>query len=173
MRSTIYAACGKEVSFEGLGPGKMFGELAAIDGRPRATHVVALASSRVASLRRGEFRELLSRYPRINEEVLLRTTEMVRSLCDRVLEFSTLGVRNRVQAELLRLARDHVHDNRAVVEPLPRHSDIAASVSTHREAVTRELGELERAGVVRRERCRLVVLDVARLERMVRDVLGR
>ena len=87
------------------------------------------------------------------------------------LDLSTLAVRNRIHSELLRLAREAgVARNRARIEPAPRHADIAAQVSTYREQVTRELSALAKAGVVGKQEQALLVLDVTRLERLVRDV---
>ncbi len=171
VRATIFAANGKEVTFQDLGPGEIFGELAAIDSKPRTTHVVALADSLVATMTARHFLQLLRDRPDVAMATLRRLSGLVRRLCDRVVEFSTLGVKNRIQAELLRLARAYgVQENRALIERLPTHSEIANRVSTHREAVTRELNRLIKSGLLRREGKSLVVTDVARLERMVDDV---
>ena len=83
-------------------------------------------------------------------------------------EFTALDVKGRIQAELLRLARDHMTGaNAAEVKPMPKHGEIASWVSTHREAVTRELNFLDRAGVIERHPGRLVVRDVAKLAALV------
>ena len=64
----------------------------------------------------------------------------IRALTTRVYEFSTLAVSNRIQAELLRLASLGTKEGKgARIAPAPTHTEIAARVSTHREAVTREL----------------------------------
>ena len=104
-------------------------------------------------------------------EVLRDLASLVRRLTERVVEFSTLGVRNRVHAEVLRLARDHLSaDNTAEIQPAPTHAEIASRVSTHREAVTRTLNRLAREGVIDRRRGVIIVRDVERLECMVEDV---
>jgi DNA-binding GntR family transcriptional regulator len=54
-----------------------------------------------------------------------------------------------------------------VVSPPPTHAELAARVSGHREAVTRELGALERAGLIERRRGAIVLADAPRLHRMV------
>ena len=79
----------------------------------------------------------------------------IRALTTRVYEFSTLAVKNRIQAELLRLARLASGDGkRARVAPAPTHSEIASRVATHREAVTRELNRLARLGLIERDKWR-------------------
>ena len=65
--------------------------------------------------------------------------------------FSTLAVSNRIQAELLRLASLAPRAGKSArIAPAPTHTDIASRVSTHREAVTRELNRLSRAGLIER-----------------------
>ena len=40
VRATIYSRSGKEVTFRDIGSGKVFGDLSAIDGRPRSANEV-------------------------------------------------------------------------------------------------------------------------------------
>jgi hypothetical protein len=88
-------------------------------------------------------------------------------------EFSTLDVPNRIRAELLRLARkSSPGQNTAVIFPIPTHTAIANRISTHREAVTRELSNLCRAGLLERHDGILVIRDVEKLSAIVSDVLG-
>lgn len=73
---------------------------------------------------------------------------------------------------MLRLAGGSVEYQNATIKPAPRHADIASRVSTHREAVTREMNVLARAGIIRQERDALQILDLPKLGKMVHDVLG-
>ena len=41
VRVTIYSITGKEITFRDVSAGQMFGELSAIDGKPRSAHVIA------------------------------------------------------------------------------------------------------------------------------------
>jgi len=172
-RATHYTACGREISFRDLGAGEMFGEISAIDTLPRSLSVVALTEMLVAVMPPGVFRELLRQYDQCAEVIMLRMTRLIRRLSERVVEFSALDVQHRVHAELLRLARiaSPGHE-RAVIYPVPTHSDIASRISTHREAVTRELSNLCRAGLLERRDGSLVIRDVNKLSKMVSDVLG-
>jgi len=173
VRVTIYSLAGKEITFRDQGAGEMFGELAGIDGEPRSAHVMALEDSLLASMSRETFWQVLRRYPEVAEFTLKRLASLVRLLSERVFEFSALAVRNRIHAELLRLARENLHpDNRATISPSPTHADIASRISTHREAVTREYHNLSQAGLIVQQRGELVINDVARLETMVREVTG-
>lgn len=171
VRITIYSAAGRQVTFDDEGAGAAFGEIAAIDGKARTTDAVALDSLLIASMSPVVFKQLLRDEPVVLDRVLLRLTMLVRRLSDRVIDLSTLGVQNRVHAEVLRLAREAgVVRNRARIDPAPKHSDMASRVSTYREQVTRELSVLAKSRILGKDAGALVVQDVGRLEQMVRDV---
>ncbi len=171
VRITIYSAAGRQVTFNDEVSGGAFGFLSAIDGKPRSADAVALDSVLIASISREVFKEIVQEEPLVRERLLIRLTGLIRQLSDRVIDLSTLGVQNRVHAEVLRLAREAgVVGNRARIEPAPKHADIASRVSTYREQVTRELSALTRFGVLQKDAGALVVKDVGRLEQMVKEV---
>ena len=173
VHAVIYSPAGKEVSFREIEAGSTFGEIAAIDGRPRSATVVALTDALVASMPGNAFRKVLGRHPEVSSKVMEQLAGLVRELSERVFEFSVLAVKNRIHAELLRLAHRHGFDgNEAVIAPAPTHSEIASRLSTHREAVTREINKLARDGLVERGGGKLVITDVTRLARMVEDIAG-
>jgi CRP/FNR family cyclic AMP-dependent transcriptional regulator len=173
VRVTMYSLAGKEVSFRNLGPGEMFGEYPAIDYGPRSASVEARTNCLVASISAAAFRELLEAKPKIVQALLRQLVAKIRSLTTRVYEFSTLAVNNRIQAELLRLATlAGPKDNSAIISPAPTHSEIASRVSTHREAVTRELTRLTHKKVIERHGGAIVVKDIDRLAAMVHAATG-
>lgn len=172
LRVSLYSPSGKEVSFEDLEAGQVFGELAAIDNKGRSASVFALEPSFVAFLDARGFTELLRADFAVARRVMIRLCRMIRQLDERVFEFSTLTVSNRIHAELLRLAGGDSGQQSAVISPVPRHADIASRVSTHREAVTREMNVLARAGILRQDRRALHILDLPKLAEMVHEVLG-
>ncbi len=173
VRVIIYSAEGKAVLFTDLRPGAMFGEIAAIDQAARSAGVESLEMSTIASLTAGQFESLLLREPAVAVAALRHVTSEVRRLSERVIEFSTLAVQNRIHAELLRLAAESGQQKgQALLSPAPSLSDIADRISTHREAVSRELSRLGSTGLLRREGGDLRITDVARLERFVREAKG-
>ena len=174
VRVTTYAASGRETSFRELAAGSSFGEIAALDGRPRSADVVALTPGLLASMPPADFRELLRAEWQVNERVLLRLTDLVRSLMDRVVEVSTLNVQQRVCMELLRLAgAGSAQADSLRIEPAPRHAELAHRVSSYREQITRELSALVKAGVLAKDGTALIVRDLARLELLAHGQPGR
>jgi CRP-like cAMP-binding protein len=172
VRVTSFSAGGRQVTFRDQEAGEMFGDLAAIDAKPRSADVLALDDVLVASLTPEDFRELIAVEPLVRERVLQRLAGLVRMLSERVIELSTLGVQNRIHAELLRLARQAGGEagNRVRLDPAPKHADIASQVSTYREQVTRELSLLVKQGLLEKEGTAIVLTDVERLARMVEEV---
>jgi DNA-binding MarR family transcriptional regulator len=57
------------------------------------------------------------------------------------------------------------------VSPPPPHAELAARVASHREAVTRELSAMEKAGLIARRRGAIALLDPDRLRHMVEQAI--
>ncbi len=172
VRVVIYSLAGKEITFRDMGAGRTFGELSAIDGKPRSANVIALTDAVVPSMPAGVFWQVLRDHPEVSARILKQLAGLARNLSERVFEFSALGVKNRIHAELLRLARDHGGDgNSAIISPAPTHAEIASRLSTHREAVTRELNALDQGGLIERRGGALIISDIPRLARLVDEIL--
>ena len=172
VRIVDVSAAGRDISFEILGAGSVAGELAAIDGRERSAAIKAESSKvAVALMPAVRFLNLVTHHPSVANAMLQRMATMLRRSTDRIMELSSLGARNRVHAELLRLADVDDDHQTARVEPMPVHSDIASRVSTTRESVARTMGELLRDGVVSKTDGGLLIEDYPKLQRMVRELL--
>jgi CRP/FNR family cyclic AMP-dependent transcriptional regulator len=127
----------------------------------------------VATLPGAAFRQLIETEPVVAQAMLPQLVTKIRALTTRVYELSTLAVSNRIQAELLKLASLSAKDGQyARIAPARTHTEIASRVSTHREAVTRELARLSRLGLISREKTALVVKDLERLAEMVHAATG-
>jgi CRP-like cAMP-binding protein len=173
VRVTLYSSSGRIVNLRDLGAGEVFGEYPAIDGGPRSASVEARTRCAVASMPAKAFQELLATEPQVAQALLPQLVTKIRALTTRVYEFSTLAVKNRIQAELLRLANLAPREGKsALIIPAPTHVEIASRVSTHREAVTRELNRLCRIGIAERQGSALLVKDIERLAEMVHEATG-
>jgi CRP-like cAMP-binding protein len=170
VRVKIQAVSGREILLREINAGEFFGELAAIDGQPRSSGILAMTDVTIARMPASVFRAAVHAHADVCDQLLALLAGQIRMLANRVNEFSTLDVRYRIHAELLRLSRpEPSQPKRAVVSPPPVHAEIAARVSTRREAVARELKALERAGLIERRRGALVLTDVARLEALIAE----
>ena len=158
-RATSYSESGREIAYRDIERGDIFGELAAIDGRPRSATVVAADPALVAKLSESAFKELVNSRPRFTWVLLTHLALQVRRMTDRVYEFSTLVVRKRLVRELLRLAKTgETEVGQALISPAPTHFELASRISTHREAVSREMSALARKKLIHK-RGKALMLD--------------
>ena len=172
-RVIIYSPAGRAVAYRDLLPGQIFGEYAALDGKPRSAAVEAIEDCLVAVLKAKDFRDLLVAQSSVSLALLEAAVAQFRSLTERVYEFSALAVANRIHAEVLRLAlAGEVSGNTARIVRAPTHFEIANRVATTREAVTRELNRMENLGVIRRVGNQEMVCALDALRRLVDEAAG-
>jgi CRP/FNR family transcriptional regulator, cyclic AMP receptor protein len=172
-RVTFFSAGGKAVAFRRIDPGDLFGEFAAIDGRGRSATVEASRAATALCISSQLFWELMETDPTFMAAVMRHLVGLLRALTARIVEFSTLGVKNRIHCELLRMATKALEEgSKSELSPAPTHSDLAARISTHREAVSRELSRLTKLGIIERKGRSIIVRDLERLERMVHEAGG-
>ncbi|MCW5698637.1 MAG: Crp/Fnr family transcriptional regulator [Rhodospirillales bacterium] len=173
IRIVNFSVSGREIAFDELAPGSVFGELSAIDGGPRSAGVVAITDTHLAIMPGPLFVDTILKYPSAALAVMQRLTAIIRTADERIMDLSTMAAQSRVQAELLRQAKRHMVDvTTSRIQPIPLHGDIASRISTTRESVARVMNDLARKGIVKRTKDALIVHDVERLEKMVEDVRG-
>ena len=172
VRAVIYSADGHIISLHDFTAGDTFGEMAAIDGAARSASIEAVTACTYASLSSARFRAFVAAESALAETLLRRSFALVRSMNERVVEYSTLSVANRLHAELLRLALDAGPRENSAALPLLTHAELASRISTHREAVTRELRHLTRLGILARRGRAMIVVDLDSLQRLVKGARG-
>jgi CRP-like cAMP-binding protein len=172
-RVIVFSASGKAVNFRRVDPGDIFGEFAAIDGESRSASVEAVEPCTLLCMNAVSFRELMERDPVFMHAVLEHLVKLLRQMTARIVEFSTLAVKNRIHCELLRMARAVENGTgEYAIDPAPTHSEIAGRISTHREAVSREISYLKQIGILERRGRAFVVRRIDELERMVHEAAG-
>ena len=170
VRVVNYSFSGREISYEDITAGQLFGELAAIDGQPRSASVLAMEDSLLAIMPGGAFAKIVTHHPPVAHAMMQRLAQIVRASTDRIMDLSTVGAHNRVYAEILRLARPTLQDdNTAQIRPIPVHADIASRVSTTRESVARAISELLKKDLVVRDDDGLIIKDFQQLEDTVHE----
>lgn len=180
VRATIFSVHGKEVAFRDLGAGMMFGDLSAIDGKPRCATVKALEATSVLHMSDSALWEVVTQHPVVARRIMQELAGLVRLLSERIVELTTLDVKHRLCSELLRLAEESLRQSRQGIARQvdielpspPTHEAIANRIGTHREAVTKAMNQLRKSDIVARRPGALVIRDVQRLRRMVTEVTG-
>lgn len=150
VKVCISSAEGKELIIATLGPGQFFGEMALLDDEPRSASVVAQLTTTTYRIRRPEFSRLLDASPSIGRKLLRELSLRLRRANAQVESLVTLDVVGRLARYLIDLARQHgqILGNGWVAVRRPTHQDIANSIGTTRETVTRLMADLEQRGLV-------------------------
>ncbi len=173
VRVVNYSLSGRVITLDDIEAGGHFGELAAIDEKPRSASVMALMPCFLAVISKSVFIELVKNHSNVALTVMRDLSSVIRKATERIMDLSTLAANNRVHADLLQLASANMTESGdAVISPIPVHGDVASRVSTTRETVARVMGDLTRQGLVERQRDQLLVKDVSQLREMVEVVRG-
>lgn len=151
---------GREVIFGRFVTGAYFGELAALDEGGRSLAVVARTDVHVLALPDAAFRALVDRVPALRWRIIRDLVSRIRSLNARNLELTTLTVEQRVASFLMALAMERGQLRKGgVIDDAPTHAEIAASIGSNREMVSRTMTSLARKGAIRTARMRIEFLD--------------
>ena len=171
VRCLYHSAAGRLVTLADIGAGEIVGELAVIDGLPRTVDVVSQMETTLAAMPAATFLEIL-RHDQVARGILQILSRRMRVMTDRLIEISTLEVGARVRTELLRIARRHPMRGKAVAFPAPRHADLASHVSANREAVTREMVKLMRAGLIEKQQRNLIIRDLGYFRQSLSEIVA-
>lgn len=169
---STYERSGRQVAFEAIAAGECFGMVPMLLGPQDGESVEAIAvhASLIAQLDAHTFTAMVRNNPDFALAVLREQARAIRRFSQRIVEFSTLTVRGRLQVALLRMGQfAGVQANRARLVPAPRHQGLASYIGTKREQVTREMSWLQRQGLVAREGNALILCDVAGLQQALED----
>ena len=168
VRVTFYTEKGDRLSFTEMYTGQSFGELSAIDLQPRTANVVAIEETSLTRIRHAQFRSLLRTYPDFAHFIMCQMTALIRRLNARMYELRALDARHRIYAELLRMAETGENENgRAIINNPPTHSEIAARINSHREAVSRTCRALIREGLLEKPSKQLILTDPPALQERI------
>jgi len=115
------------------------------------------------ALQRQAFRDLLATSPAFRDRVLAVQTRRILDLVGLVDQLAFHHAEARLAARLIERAGSQL----VVAET---HQQLAFEIGTAREVVSRRLKGLERRGIVRLERGRIHVLDLARLKGLAASV---
>lgn len=164
-QAAVFTLNGREVSFNIIGAGDCFGEIAAIDGGIRSSSIAATKDTSVGRISPSDFQQLLETEPEVTRAFFVLLCGRLRGMSEKLVEYTELTSAQRVRRELTRLARDaRVSGDNAYIVNLPTQAELASRVLARREAVTREFARLQRLGFIERRGKGLYVPSIRRLE---------
>jgi CRP/FNR family transcriptional regulator len=149
---------GREQILEIEGPGRTVAELPLFDGLPYPASCAAMEDSIVLTLPVESFHRLVAREPALARSVISSLSQRLRHMVGLVEEISLKAVRQRLAGLLLELAGE----SDAVRLPW-NNQEIAASIGTVREIVSRTLSRMVQEGVLQIDGRQVTILDRERL----------
>jgi CRP/FNR family transcriptional regulator len=169
VRVTRNHSDGRTITLAELRAGDLFGELAMFDTERRSATVEAAEDTTAVALLAGDMRRLLLRHPEISLKLLSAFADRLKEANERISRQSFQTVASRVAGVLLAQAEMMEAEGAAPQNVLIRHTraELAQLAGSSRESVSRFLATLERAGLVRCGRGKVVIHDPAALRRYI------
>jgi len=169
VRIFLTTPSGRELLVGIKEPGDEFGELSALDGRPRSASAAAIDSTVVAVLPADRYLDLLLSAPQLSVAVCQSLSAELRRANDRLVVRDSCSATVRTGRMLVELASLMMrHSGQADSYELPlTQTDLAGWIGATRESTARALARFRRAGFVRTGRGQIVVLDVLGLNELV------
>ena len=157
LRLAVATAEGRELSFQVVGPGDLFGEISVLDGQTRSAEATALSAATLYSLERGDFARLRLANPKITDAVIAFLCQRLRNVSDKLEDIALHTLEIRLAKFLLAALRGRPShaSGRIALELQYSQSELALLLGASRPKINMALGSLESAGAVRRTADRL------------------
>jgi CRP/FNR family cyclic AMP-dependent transcriptional regulator len=151
------AADGREVVFDQMREGEIFGEIALLDGGPRTADAIAVSDCELAVIARREFIAFLGEQPQFALELIEVLCARLRRTSEQLEDLIFLDLPKRLAKAILRLA-DEVGGSRPRKISVTQR-DLSQRIGMSRESTNKQLRSWALTGWIRIERGRIIVLD--------------
>ena len=169
VKITTASPEGEEIIMAILNEGDSFGEIALLDGQPRSANTVAIEATRTLTLDRGDFLDILARYPEMVSAVLAAVAAGWRRTSHLLEDAIFLDLPGRLAKRLLQLAEKHgVQTDQGIQVDLSlTQQDLAATVGVSREALNKQLALFQDRGLVALAKKRITILRPKELKKLI------
>lgn len=150
-----------------MGPGEPVGEVAALSGEKFPAGAETLETTETFYMPRDAFIELIRSQPEVALRLLAALSARLRSFASLIEDLSLRGVTERLAAYLLSLVPEGEYSAMTVDLGISK-GELAATVGTVPETLSRAFKQLTRAGAVETKGRKVVIKDRALLERVAR-----
>lgn len=147
----------KEITFDVIGPGDYFGEMA-LDGGPRSASVVTLETTVCALLQRTVLLGFIAQHPEFALDLLSKVIRRARMATNSARNLAFVDVYGRLSQCLQSMATPQEDGTQLIAERIT-HQEIASRTGCSREMVSRILKDLENGGYVRIEKRRITLVQ--------------
>jgi CRP/FNR family transcriptional regulator, cyclic AMP receptor protein len=167
------SADGREMVLDFVDPGRLFGEIALLDGKPRTAGAVTQEPSELFVLRRSPVLRYLEEKPLVAIRLIGVLCQRLRRSTQMFEEKILLDMAPRVARGLLRLATEHGHriDEGLMIDLKLSQAEIGAFVGISRENVNRQLSAWRDGGIIKLSGGRIVIQALEDLRSLAGDDL--
>jgi CRP/FNR family cyclic AMP-dependent transcriptional regulator len=161
VRIVVSGVDGREQVLRVLGPGEMFGEISAVDGRGRSASAIAVTRCRLLLLERCTLLELIASQPAVAIGLIGNLCESMRCITAQVegLLFHTLS--ERLAFALLGMGKSNTSMSINVTQ-----TELGQMTGVTRESVNKKLRAWQTAGLVELQPGRVRIIDAEELKRI-------
>jgi CRP/FNR family transcriptional regulator, cyclic AMP receptor protein len=161
VKICVPSADGKEIVFNLVNAGEVFGEIALLDGRPRTAHAIAMNDSEILVLDRREFVPFLRNNPDVALTLLAVLCARVRRTSEQVEDVLFLDLATRLAKLLLSLAEQTGSPRLRVTQ-----KELGQMIGLSRESINKQLQVWAARGWLRIEKGGLVLVDPGALTKL-------
>lgn len=155
VKVSVAAPDGREAMLSLLHPGEIFGEMALLDGRPRAADVVATSDCELMAIERRDFLAFVNSDPNIAMKFVELLCERLRAANEHFEEVIFLSLPARLARTLLKLAEPYDGDTQSVKIT---QREISHMLGSTRESVNKQLRAWAESGMIALERGGILIL---------------
>jgi len=153
--SRLYAVCsgavkiatpsekGKDAILNSIGPGQIFGEIAALDGGARTADAVTLEDCEFMIIERRDILDLMREQPDVAHKFIEVLCARIRRTSEQVEDIVFLGLPARLAKTLLQISAEGTTGIRTTQQ------ELSQIIGTSRESTNKQLREWEKQGFIK------------------------
>ena len=151
------------------GPGSLFGETAAFDGKPYFASALVIEDAEIWSVTADDLFCIFETNPKLTKEILKSLTAKIRLLALQVEDLTFFDALRRIARTLVKLAHNCGQKEPTGIKILHRltHQELANLVGTSRVTVTNTLQYLKETGVLEQKRGQITITDIDKLQSLI------
>jgi len=160
---------GKEVTFDILEPGEVFGELEVIEDVPRSTSAETLDDAVICIIPRKDFDQYLAMHPNVTVKLTKLIGLRLRKIQSRVEDLVFRDVPARLAHLLSELGKsDGIADKQGIrIKVKLTHQEMANLIGCSRETVSTTMGQFRDDGLIQIDGRTITILKPNALSRLV------
>ncbi|MFY4730938.1 Crp/Fnr family transcriptional regulator [Nitrospira sp. BLG_2] len=163
------APSGKEVTFDILEPGEVFGELDVLEDAPRSTSAETLDDTLICVIPRKDFDQYLAMHPNVTVKLTKLIGLRLKKIQSRVEDLVFRDVPARLAHLLMELSKSDGAENPQGIRLRAKltHQEMANLIGCSRETVTATLSQFRDDGLIQMDGRTLIIIDAKGLSQLL------